>query len=252
MENSIIQKEQKFLSLLQETLKQARGNGGRISRDEIEEIFDSLSLEKSQLEQVEGYLKAHKIVVGTQAGDLDALPREEKDFLTSYLEMLSDIPELSDSVLEAVKISAMAGEHSAQKELSEQMMKAVVDIAHLYAGQGVSIEELIGAGNEALVTGVRLLGHLESPQEVEGELGRRIMDSMEDLISMMLDDHAQDRQMEDLVNLVADKARELAAELGRKATPMELAGEGEVTAEQIEEAVRLTGGRIEDLDVQPL
>ena len=252
MENSIIQKEQKFLSLLQETLKQARGNGGRISRDEIEEIFDSLSLEKSQLEQVEGYLKAHKIVVGTQAGDLDALPHEEKDFLTSYLEMLSDIPELSDSVLEAVKISAMAGEHSAQKELSEQMMKAVVDIAHLYAGQGVSIEELIGAGNEALVTGVRLLGYLESPQEVEGELGRRIMDSMEDLISMMLDDHAQDRQMEDLVNLVADKARELAAELGRKVTPMELAGEGEVTAEQIEEAVRLTGGRIEDLDVQPL
>lgn len=38
MENSNIQKEQKFLSLLQETLKQARGNGGRISRDEIEEI----------------------------------------------------------------------------------------------------------------------------------------------------------------------------------------------------------------------
>ena len=135
MENSNIQKEQKFLSLLQETLKQARGNGGRISRDEIEEIFASLSLEKSQLEQVEGYLKAHKIVVGTQAGDLDELPREEKDFLTSYMEMLSDIPELSDSVLEAVKISAMAGEHSAQKELSEQMMKAVVDIAHLYAGQ---------------------------------------------------------------------------------------------------------------------
>ena len=252
MENSNIHKEQKFLFLLQETLKQARGNGGRISRDEIEEIFASLSLEKSQLEQVEGYLKAHKIVVGTQAGDLDALPREEKDFLTSYMEMLSDIPELSDSVLEAVKISAMAGEHSAQKELSEQMMKAVVDIAHLYAGQGVSIEELIGAGNEALVTGVRLLGHLESPQEVEGELGRRIMDSMEDLISMMLDDHAQDRQMEDLVNLVAEKARELAAELGRKVTPMELAGEGEVTAEQIEEAVRRTGGRIEDLDVQPL
>lgn len=238
--------------LLQKTLKEARENGGRISRDEISEIFSGLSLDRSQLEQVEGYLKAHKIVVGTQAGDVDALPEVERDFLTSYMEMLDNIPELSDSVLEALKISAMAGEHSAQKELSEQMMKAVVDIAHLYAGQGVSIEELIGAGNEALVTGVRLLGHLESPQEVEGELGRRIMDSMEDLISMMLDDHAQDRQMEDLVNLVADKARELAAELGRKVTPMELAGEGEVTAEQIEEAVRLTGGRIEDLDVQPL
>lgn len=238
--------------LLQKTLKEARENGGRISRDEISEIFSGLSLDRSQLEQVEGYLKAHKIVVGTQAGDVDALPEVERDFLTSYMEMLDNIPELSDSVLEALKISAMAGEHSAQKELSEQMLRDVVDIARLYAGQGVSIEELIGAGNEALVTGVRLLGHLDSPQDVDGEIGRRIMDSMEDLISMMLDDHAQDRQMEDLVNLVADKARELADELGRKVTPMELAGEGEVTAEQIEEAVRLTGGRIEDLDVQPL
>ena len=85
----------------------------------------------------------------------------------------------------------MAGEHSAQKELSEQMLASVVDIAKLYSGQGVSIEELIGAGNEALVTGVKLLGHLDSPQEVDGELGRRVMDSMEDLISAMLDDHNQ-------------------------------------------------------------
>ena len=125
-----------------------------------------------------------------------------------------------------------------------------VDIARLYAGQGVSIEELIGAGNEALVTGVRLLGHLDSPQDVDGEIGRRIMDSMEDLIAAMLDDNAMDRKMEDMVNLVADKAHELAEELGRKVTPMELAGEGDVTAEQIMEAVRLTGGKIEDLDVQ--
>lgn len=236
--------------LLQKTLKEARENGGRISRDEISEIFSGLSLDRSQLEQVEGYLKTHKIVVGTQAGDVDALPEVERDFLTSYMEMLDNIPELSDSVLEALKISAMAGEHSAQKELPEQMLRDVVDIARLYAGQGVSIEELIGAGNEALVTGVRLLGHLDSPQDVDGEIGRRIMDSMEDLIAAMLDDNAMDRKMEDMVNLVADKAHELAEELGRKVTPMELAGEGDVTAEQIMEAVRLTGGKIEDLDVQ--
>ena len=150
---------------------------------------------------------------------------------------------------EAETLKARTADLKAQeKELSEQMLASVVDIAKLYSGQGVSIEELIGAGNEALVTGVKLLGHLDSPQEVDGELGRRVMDSMEDLISAMLDDHAMDRQMEDMVNLVADKARELAEELGRKVTPMELAGEGDVSAEQIAEAVRLTGGRIEDLE----
>lgn len=249
MENNV-QKEQEFMALLQKTLKQARGCGGVISRDEIADIFSSISLEESQLAQIEDYLKANKIIVGTRPGDVDELPEKERDFLSSYTEILDSVPEMTDSVLDALKISAMAGERSAQKELSEQMLSKVVDIARLYSGQGVSIEELIGVGNEALVTGVRLLGYLESPDEVEGELGRRIMDSMEDLISEMLDDHAVDRQIEDMVNLVADKAHELAEELGRKVTPMELAGEGDVTSEQIMEAVRLTAGKIEDLDVQ--
>lgn len=296
MQNSQIRTEQAFMASMQETLKQGRKNGGRISRGEIEQIFKAFSLDETQLQQVEAYLQAHRIVVGSagvsrssfaQAGAdssaagggadsiptdslsvgnisadsgpagtaadgkvavPDALSAEEKAFLASYREMLADIPGLSDSVLEAVKISAMAGEPSAQKELSEQMLGTVVEIARLYAGQGVSMEDLIAAGNEALVTGVTLLGHLESPREVDGELGRRIMDSMEDMISMMLDDNAMDRELEDLVNLVADKAKELAGTLGRKVTAAELAREGEVTSDQIAEAVRLTGGKIEDLE----
>lgn len=238
------------MTLLQKTLKQARDNGGLITRDEIMENFASVSLEESQLAQVEEYLRTNKIVVSTQAGDVDALPEKERDFLSSYMEIIDAVPRVSDSVLDAMKISAMAGERSAQKELCEQMLGAVVDIARLYSGQGLSIEELIAVGNEALVTGVNLLGYLESSAEVEGALGKRIMDSMEDAIAAMLDDKAVDRDMEDLVNLVADKAHELAKELGRKVTPLELAGEGDVTAEQIMEAVRLTGGRIEDLNVQ--
>ena len=71
---------------------------------------------------------------------------------------------------------------------------------------------------------------------------------MEDQVSMMLDENAQGRELEDLANLVADKARELAREMGRKVTVQELAREGEVTPEQIEDAARLTGGRIEDLE----
>lgn len=239
--------EQEFLKLLQETLKQARRNGGKISRGEIGEIFGSFSLDEEQITQVEAYLKAHRISVGAAGQDPDALQQEEREFLISYQAMLEDIPRLSDSVMDAVRLSAMAGESSAQKELAEQMMGSVVDIARLYVGQGVGIEDLIGAGNEALALGVTMLDHLESPQEVEGELGRRIMDSMEDMISMMLDDHARDREIEDLTNLVAGKAKELAQTLGRKVTAHELAREGEVTMEQIMEAKRLTGDRIEDL-----
>lgn len=98
MDNNV-QREQKFMALLQDTLKQARRDGGRISREEISEIFGGLSLEDKQLQQVEDYLKANKIIVGGHAGHADALPDEERNFLTSYMEMLEDIPALPDSVL---------------------------------------------------------------------------------------------------------------------------------------------------------
>ena len=135
------------MKLLQETLKQARRRGGIISREEVAENFEKLSLDKEQLDQVEAYLKAHKITVGVTSGNEEDLPEEERDFLESYMEMLAAVPRLSDSVLEAVEISAMAGESSAQKELIEQMLGNVVDIAKLYTGQGVSVEELVGPGN---------------------------------------------------------------------------------------------------------
>lgn len=116
MDNNI-RKEQEFMTLLQKTLKQARDNGGLITRDEIMENFASVTLEESQLAQVEEYLRTNKIVVSTQAGDVDALPEKERDFLSSYMEIIDAVPRVSDSVLDAMKISAMAGERSAQKEL---------------------------------------------------------------------------------------------------------------------------------------
>ena len=75
MDNNI-RKEQEFMTLLQKTLKQARDNGGLITRDEIMDNFASVSLEESQLAQVEEYLRTNKIVVSTQAGDVDALPEK--------------------------------------------------------------------------------------------------------------------------------------------------------------------------------
>ena len=240
-------REQEFMKLLQETLKQARRRGGIISREEVAENFEKLSLDKEQLDQVEAYLKAHKITVGVTSGNEEDLPEEERDFLESYMEMLAAVPRLSDSVLEAVEISAMAGEPSAQKELIEQMLGNVVDIAKLYAGQGVYMEDLIGAGNEALLIAVTQLAPLEAPDEVDGFIGRRIMDAMEDLIALNLDIKAAEKTVEEKVNLVADRAKELAEELGRKVSVAELAKEYEMDPEEIAEAVRLSGNAIADI-----
>ena len=161
--------------------------------------------------------------------------------------MLEMIEVPSGNVLDAVRLSAMAGETEAQKKLVEYSLKKVVDIAKLYVGQGVFIEDLIGTGNEALTIAAGQLAPLEKPDEVDGYLGRRIMDAMEDLIAQNLDEKAVEKEVEERVNLVADRAKELSQILGRKVSVQEIAREYEMDIEDIQEAVRLSGNAIGDI-----
>ena len=243
-----IKKEQLFLERLQSLVAEARKKGNTVSEEEIGESFGDLELTPVQLDQVRTYLSAQKIGIGAPLQYEEVITEEEHNYMEDYEAMIASLPALSDGVLQAVRLSAMAGDRDAQSRLTEAMLPKVIDIARLYAGQGVMMEDLIGGGNEALAVGVTLLGPLERADEVDGFLGRRIMDAMEDLIASNMDDKAVDRAVEDMVNKVADRARELSGELLRKVTPGELAAEGEVTMEEIMEAVRLSGNKIDDLD----
>ena len=240
--------ERRFLEALQELLKTARSAGGVVTEEEIGESFAGLNLKESQLAQVREYLAANGIGVNEALPVSERLSEEENAYLSDYMETVAAIPVPDSGLLDAVKLSAMAGDPEAQSKLAEYMLGRVIDIAKLYLGQGVFLEDLIGAGNEALSRGVKLLAPLEGPEEVDGVLARMIMDAMEDQVAINLDDSALDRQIEDRVNLVADKARELAEDLGRKVTAEELSGEGELTLEEIQEAVRFSGKKIEDLE----
>ena len=51
----------------------------------------------------------------------------------------------------------MAGETDAQQRLIEIHLADVAEIAKLYAGQGVLLEDLVGEGNLALSFGVTML-----------------------------------------------------------------------------------------------
>lgn len=245
-----IKKEQLFLARLQSLVADARKKGNTVTEEEIRESFGDLDLSSQQMEQVRAYLSAQKIGIGAPLQYEDVITEEEHDYMEDYEAMIASLPVLSDGILQAVKLSAMAGDRDAQTRLTEAMLSKVIDIARLYAGQGVLMEDLIGGGNEALAVGVTLLGPLEKAEEVEGFLGRRIMDAMEDLIAANMDERASDRAVEEKVNKVADMARDLAGDLMRKVTPEELAAEGSLTMEEILEAVRFSGDMIEDLDTR--
>lgn len=233
---------------MQQVRKEARESGNIITEEELQEKFGDLGLTEQQMQQVRDFLKAGGIGIGNPLPIDDVITQEEHNYLEDYRMAIDSIELPPDGVLDAIRLSAMAGEREAQRKLTEYSLSKVLDIAKLYAGQGVSIEDLIGSGNEALAVGVTLLGPLESPEEVDGFLGRRIMDAMEDLISENIDARATEKMVEERVNLVADRAREMASVLGRKVSVGELAAEYEMEQDDILEAIRLSGNAIKDID----
>lgn len=241
------QKQVLFLERMKEVTQSASENGNTITEEDLRKAFEDLELEEKQMLQVREFLKENGIGIGEALPLEEVISEEEMNHLEEYEALIDSIELPSENVLDAIKLSAMAGEKEAQKSLVEYSLRKVVDIARLYAGQGVFMEDLIGAGNEMLLRAVIQLAPLEKPDEVDGYLGRRIMDAMEDLVAMNLDERAAEKAVEERVNLVADRAKELSQELGRKVSVAELAKEYDMDPEDIQEAVRLSGNAIGDI-----
>lgn len=238
--------------LFAQTLEKVKGiakeQGGCIGEAQVKEEFAALSLNDEQLQMVFDYLIKHKIGIGEPVNPDDFLTEGEKNYLQNYLDDLAGIPSYSQGEIEAFTIAAMAGESAAKQRLTEVYLKDVVDIAKLYAGQGVFLEDLIGEGNVALMSGMDMLGGLEKSCEAQGMLARRMMDAMEDYIRENASNERTDKKVADRVNLVAEKAEELARQLGRKVTAEELASESGISLKVIEDACRMSGYKIEDIE----
>jgi RNA polymerase primary sigma factor len=241
-------KEVLFGKALEAARAKAKEQDHCISEEQIKEIFAELSLSDEQMEMVYQYLRQHKIGIGEPPDPDDYLQDEDKDYLDQYLKELEDLPQLSKGEKEAVTLSAMAGDMDAQRKLIEVYLPEVAEIAKLYAGQGVYLEDLIGEGNVAVSMGVTMLGALEHASEVQGMLGKVIMDAMEDYIAENADEEKKSKKVADKVNKVADAANELSEELHRKVTVEELVAETGLSRKAVEDAIRISGDRIEAID----
>ena len=237
-----------FAKTLEQVKKQAKEQGNCIQREQVEQAFSALTLSKEQLDLVFDYLEKHKIGIGEPVDPDEYLSEEEVNYLEEYKKELALLGAVSDGEKEAITLSAMAGEAQAQEKLINIYLPQVVEIAKLYAGQGVFLEDLIGEGNVALAMGVTMLGCLEHAAEAEGMLGKLIMDAMEDFVRENMVEADKDKKVLDRVNKVAKKAKELSDELRRKVTVEELAAETGMSPNAITEAMRLSGYAIEEIE----
>lgn len=241
-------REVRFAKTLEEVRQKARSQNNCISEAEVEEAFASLSLSEEQMEMVYQYLRQKKIGIGEPVDYEEYLQDEEKDYLASYLESLQSFDEVSEGEREAVTLSAMAGDPDAVSRLTEIFLPQVAQIAKLYAGQGVYLEDLIGEGNVALSLGVTMLGALEYASEAQGMLASLIMNAMEDYIAGNAKEMNKDKRIADKVNKVADAANALYEELRRKVTVEELMTETGFSRKAIEDAIRVSGDKIEAIE----
>lgn len=245
---NIDNKEKEFAEILKLVTRTARENKNTITKDQIDLAFSELDLDEKQLQMVYDYLKSHKIGVGEDASFDDDLSDEEKNYLDDYIESLGSLDKLTGGELEALQMSAIAGDKNAQQKLIENYLPLVVDVARMYSEQGVFIEDLIGEGNVALTKGVTMLDAVGEPSEVEGFLYKLMLDAMENIIQDNLSEDAGMQKVLTLVNEVADKARELSEDLRRKVTVEELMEETGWEEEKIRDAIKFSGDNIEDID----
>ncbi len=243
-------KENEFSRLLSELIERGRQNDSFLDSKEVDDAVASFDLNKAQISLVYDYLKKNHIGVGEPLKDSDYLESDEIDYLNMYLEELESLPGFSEGEKEGVTISAMAGDADAQSRLIEMHLKNVVEIAKLYAGQGVYLEDLIGEGNLALSLGVTMLGALEHQSEADGMLTRMIMDGMEEHIAQITEQSKQDEKNLKSVNDVAAKAKELSEELRRKVTIDELARETNLSRNAIMRAIVFSGNSIEYIETE--
>lgn len=241
-------KELLFAQTLEKVKNLAKEQGNCISEEQVKQEFEALELSNDQLQLVFDYLVKHKIGINQPVNIDDYLTDEERNYLQDYLDELTQLPTVSEGEKEAITLSAMAGDADAQGRLAELYLPDVVEIAKLYTGQGVLLEDLIGEGNVAVAVGVSMLGCLENAAEAQGMLGKMIMDAMENFIAENVSNEKVDQRVVDKVNKVLEAAKELSEDFRRKVTIAELAAEMNLTEAAVREAVKLTGNNIEYIE----
>lgn len=243
-----MEKEIAFAKALQELKEMAARQENVVSKRQVQKKFADMSLSQSQLELVYEYLQNNKIGVDERLKVVDYLTKEEREYLSVYMEEIEEVEEVSDEEKEELILSAMAGDETVRTRLIESYLPKVVALAKLYVDQGVSLEDLIGEGNVALSIGVTMLGSVEDISKVERMLGLMIMDAMTACIKKNASVQKKDTQILEKINEVAEKAKALSEQLQRKITVEELAEETGIKTDKIQKIICILGGSMDMIE----
>lgn len=184
--------EQELLrAKLEEAVSFARTHKNIIAEQNFLNIFGDMVSDEARRGLIEAYLKEKHIVVKKaseeeaevlESFELD-LDEEDKTAIDFYYEDLKNLPHLTDREKERITRKALEGDEDAKKSLVDMYLSDVVELSKLYTGHGIPVEDLIGEGNIALMLGVQMIECVESVEEVEGHIGKIIIEALEKLVT---------------------------------------------------------------------
>lgn len=160
----------------------AKSYENMLAMDDIKEELKELKLSEEQLQAVYDYLIENKIQIVDYEKTKAKVPEEREEdsrFLQMYMEEIKEYQDISEEQLQEIFWEAVNGEQRAKDELITGYLNRIVDLARIYKGQGVLLEDLIQEGNIGLLNGIFLAGQQAKIENVESYLMEHICESME-------------------------------------------------------------------------
>ena len=244
-----MKQEEIFVKELSALVRLGKNQGNQLSSDQFKEAFVQSGIAEDKMPFIHEYLQKNQIRIDDEFDPEEALSEDDRYFLGMFMEELEGLPSISDAEKDALIVRAIEDDLEAQQKLVEVYLPKVVEIAKLYVGQNVLLEDLIGEGNVALTAAVSMAGCIDKAEDADGYIAKMIMDAMEVLISAESDEKEADAKILERVVQVADAAEELYRDMRRKVTPAELAAETDFSEDEIIQAYKWSGKQIDTLDI---
>ena len=160
------------------------------------------------------------------------------DLLSLYLEELKQIPALEAEEEEALLEKLRAGDARARKRLTEGYLGTALAEIQPFVGT-MEAGELIGVANLALTAALCDEKILESTV-LRDTIKQKVHTALEEAVRENRQSDTAEQTLADRMNALTELSSELAAELGREASPEELAARLDIPLDEVQRLLAMS------------
>ena len=160
------------------------------------------------------------------------------DLLSLYLEELKQIPALEAEEEEALLEKLRAGDARARKRLTEGYLGTALAEIQPFVGS-MEAGELIGVANLALTAALCDEKILESTV-LRDTIKQKVHTALEEAVRENRQSNTGEQTLADRMNALTELSSELAAELGREASPEELASRLDIPLDEVQRLLAMS------------